>query len=376
MPTDLRLSSEPAIRSAGTVLLAPDTTEMAFHNRRTGFPAISRLISVVAKRLLAAVIQLFIVSIMIFVVLRAMPADPTAMLLPPEASLEDLAQLRQALALDKSVPIQYFIWVDNVLHGDFGQSTLLKQPVFVLIGSALPMTLELVFVGLTMGITIGFALALASFYWRGGLFEAGINLFATISQSIPEFLWGILLVLVFGATLQLVPFTGPIDPKFIVPSHTGFLLVDSLINGQFDAFISRLSHLLLAGLAIGMAKAPLVVWVLRSSLLETYSDDYIMSARLRGLSEGRILFGHALRNAVLPTISLIGVQAGFTFGGTLLIEAIYSFPGLGNLMISAVRSHDLMLIQAITLTYCGVVLMMSAAVDLIYLWANPRLRRQ
>jgi peptide/nickel transport system permease protein len=375
MPTGLQLSSEPAIRSTGTVLLA-DTADVASLNRRSGFQAISGLVSVVAKRLFAAVIQLFIVSIVIFVVLRAMPADPTAMLLPPEASVEDLAELRQALGLDKSVLAQYLIWVDNVLHGNFGQSTLLKQPVFVLIANALPMTLELVFVGLTMGITIGFALALSSFYWRGGLFEAGVNLFATISQSIPEFLWGILLVLVFGATLQLVPFTGPIDPKFIIPSHTGFLLIDSLIDGQFDAFVSRLSHLLLAGLAIGLAKAPLVVWVLRSSLLEAYSDDYIMSARLRGLSESRILFGHALRNAVLPTISLIGVQAGFTFGGTLLIEAIYSFPGLGNLMISAVRSHDLMLIQAITLTYCAVVLIMSATVDLIYLWANPRLRLQ
>jgi ABC-type dipeptide/oligopeptide/nickel transport system permease component len=328
------------------------------------------------RRIGVALIQLAVVSLLVFIVLRLLPADPLALLAPAEASHEDVAAMREALGLDRPITTQYGIWLRDALGGDLGRSNQLKQPVLDLILSALPMTLELVFAGLFIGVSLGFGMALASFYWRGGVFERAIEVVASLSQSIPEFLWAILLILAFGLGLQLLPFIGPINPQFVVPSRTGFLLIDTLLSGQLDAFFSRLTHLVLPGLALGLGKAPLIVRILRSSLIEAYTEEYVYSARLRGLSERRILFAHALRNAVLPTISLLGVQAGFIFGGTLLIEAIYSFPGLGNLMISAVRFHDLPLIQGITLTYCMVVLLMNTLVDLIYVWLNPRLRAQ
>lgn len=329
-----------------------------------------------ARRIGVALVQLAVVSLLVFIVLRLLPADPLAMLAPAEASYQDVAAMREALGLDRSIPAQYAIWLRDVLGGDLGRSTQLKQPVLGLILAALPMTLELVFAGLFVGVTLGFAMALASFHWRGGVFERVVEIISSLSQSIPEFLWAILLILAFGLGLHLLPFIGPIDPQFVVPSRTGFLLIDTLLSGQVDAFFSRLSHLTLPALALGLGKAPLIVRILRSSLIEAYTEEYVYSARLRGLNERRILFAHALRNAVLPTVSLLGVQAGFIFGGTLLIEAIYSFPGLGNLMISAVRFHDLPLIQGITLTYCTVVLLMNSLVDLIYVWLNPRLRAQ
>jgi len=363
--------------TAPTLQLGPAPGADALVPGRTGLMVpVRQTLAVLSKRLFAAVIQMTVVSILVFIVLRAMPADPTALLLPPEASTEDMMKMRAALGLDRSIPEQYLLWLGDVLNGDLGRSNLFKEPVSDLIGRALPITLELVIFGLALGILLGVVLALASFYWRGGLTERSVNFISGISQAIPEFLWGILLLLAFGVALQLLPFTGPIHPSYVVPRVTGFIVIDALISGQFEALASRFSHLILPGLAIGMSKAPLVVRVLRSSLLEIYTEEYIASARLRGYSERRILLGHALRNAILPTISLIGVQAGFTFGGTLLLEAIFSHPGLGNLMISAIRAHDLMLIQGITLSYCVVVLLLSAFTDLVYYWANPRLRRQ
>jgi peptide/nickel transport system permease protein len=326
------------------------------------------------RRVAIIAVQLFIVSIVLFVVLRLLPADPLAMLLPPSATNEDAARMRHALGFDQSVVEQFLIWLQHAVRLDLGSSIQARTPVVGLIATALPMTLELVFCGLVLGILLGVGGGLASFYWRGGMIERIAETLNSLGQACPDFLWGILLILVFGLAVPLLPFVGPIDSHMVVPARTGFLLLDSLLAGRPDAFASRVAHLVMPAIALSMTKAPLVMRVLRSSLIETYSDEYIMAARLRGLGEGRILFRHALRNAALPTVSLIGVQAGQIFGGTLLIEVIFGFPGMGSLMIGAIRTFDLPLIQGVALTYCVVVLALNSLVDLTYLWLDPRLR--
>ena len=161
---------------------------------------------------------------------------------------------------------------------------------------------------------------------------------------------------------------------FSVAPVTGFLLFDTLLAGQPDAFASALAHLVLPAAALGIAFSPAIMRVLRSSLLDVYHEDYIRQARLRGIGERRLLVVHALPNAILPTLTLMGVQFGFLFGGTLLVEVIYSYPGLGNLMVDAVRNADLPIIQTVGLTYCIVVLLIGMAVDALVLVLNPRLR--
>jgi ABC-type dipeptide/oligopeptide/nickel transport system permease component len=326
------------------------------------------------RRVATVAIQLLAVSIIVFVVLRAIPADPLAMLLPPNATHEDAERMRQAFGLDRPISEQYLIWLGHALRGDLGTSIQSRLPVTQLILTALPMTIELVICGLVVGISLGISLGLLTFWGRGTILERAGEIAASLAQSIPEFLWGILLILLFGLWLHALPFVGPIDSRMMVPSGTGFLLIDTLAAGRWDAFGSRMMHLALPTLAIAMIKVPLIMRLLRSSLIEVYAEDYVNSARLRGVSELRILFHHALRNAAIPTVTLIGVQAAHTFGGTLLIEAIYSLPGLGNLMIGAIRTHDLPLMQGITLTYCAVVLLLNSLVDLTYLWLNPMLR--
>ncbi|MCW5770717.1 MAG: ABC transporter permease [Rhodospirillaceae bacterium] len=330
----------------------------------------------ISRRLVAALALLLIVSVVVFAVLRAIPADPLAMMLPPNATHEDAEAMRRSLGYDRSIGEQYVIWLGNALTADLGTSIQSRLPVIGLILKALPMTLELVFCGLFLGLVLGIGMGLASFHWRGGVFERFAEIVNNLSQAVPEFLWAILLILGLGIGLALLPFIGPIASQYTVPHVTGFLLIDTLLAGRFDAFMSRVGHLVLPAIALSMTKAPLVMRVLRSSLLEAYTNEYVAAARLRGLGEKRILFVHAFRNAALPTVSLIGVQASHMFGGTLLIEAIYGLPGIGNLMIGAVRTHDLPLIQGLALTYCAAVLMLNSLVDLAYRWLNPRLRAQ
>jgi peptide/nickel transport system permease protein len=221
---------------------------------------------------------------------------------------------------------------------------------------------------------LGLGGGLLLFHLRGGASEALGDLGTTVLLSVPEFLWALLFILLFGVLLPVLPFIGQLGPQFSVVRVTGFLLIDTLLAGQGSAFASALAHLTLPAAALGIAFSPAIMRVLRSGLLDIYHEDYIRQARLRGIGEGRILIVHALPNAILPTLTLMGVQFGFLFGGTLLVEVLYSYPGLGNLMVDAVRNADLPLIQTVGLTYCVVVLLIGMTVDALVLVLNPRLR--
>jgi peptide/nickel transport system permease protein len=204
--------------------------------------------------------------------------------------------------------------------------------------------------------------------------EQIVDLGSIVLLSIPEFLWALFLILVFGVLLEALPFTGRLSPEFQRPVVTGFLLIDTLLVGRPDIFWDAIKHMLLPSFALGIAFSPTIMRVLRSSLLDVYQEDYIRQARLRGQSEGRVLLRHGLKNAILPTLSLMGVQFGFLFGGTLLVEVIYSYPGLGSLMVDAERNADLPIIQAVGLAYCVVVLIINTVVDACYVLLNPKLR--
>jgi peptide/nickel transport system permease protein len=328
-----------------------------------------------ARRALLALPILLAVSALVFAVLRLLPADPIAMSLPPGATEADMAQLRRDFGLDRSLPEQYLVWLARLLTGEFGTSIHFRRGVGELVAQALPATLELIALGLLFGVATGVGGGLLLFGLRGTAGEHLLDVGSSALLAIPEFLWAILLILLFGVLLQAMPFMGRLDPALTLPATvTGFLLVDSLLAGDAAAFGSALRHLLLPAVALAIGLAPLVMRVLRASLQEAIHEDYIAMARLRGLPETRVLLAHALPNASLPTISLIGVQAGFMFGGTVLVEVIFAYPGLGNLMVDAVRNQDLPVIQVVALVYCVLVLCLNALVDVLYLLVNPRLR--
>src|SRR5882762_3571038 len=332
------------------------------------------ILPLVGRRVLVSAAILLIVSALLFCILPILPVDPAAMSLPPNATLAEIEAKRREMGLDQPLFRQYLIWLAQVLHGDFGSSIHFRRGVAGLIASTLPATIELALLAMAIAGTLGIAGGLFLFHVRGSAREPIADAGSIVLLSLPEFLWGLFFILLFGVALELLPFTGRLTAGFQRPVVTGFLLLDTLLIGRPDMFLNALKHMILPSLALGIAFAPTIMRVLRSSLLDVYQEDYIHQARLRGLSEGRILIHHALKNAILPTLSLMGVQFGFLFGGTLLIEVIYSYPGLGNLMVDAVRNADLPIIQAVGLTYCVVVLIINTAVDSAYVILNPKLR--
>jgi peptide/nickel transport system permease protein len=335
---------------------------------------ITTVLKLVGRRMLAAIPILLAVSALLFCVLRLLPVDPAAMSLPPTATIAEVEAKRREMGLDLPLPRQYLIWLEDVLRGDFGRSIHFHREAGSLVTATLPATIELAVSAMVLATILGIGGGLLMFHVRNTVFEAIADMGSILLLSIPEFLWGLILLFLFGVTLQLLPFTGRVSPGLSQPHITGFLLLDAVIAGRLDTFLSAWQHLILPAVALALAFSPAIMRVLRSSLFDAYHEDYIQQARLRGLSERRILLGHALKNAVLPTLTLAGVQFGFLFSGTLLVEVIYSYPGLGNLMVDAVRNADLPLIQAVGLTYCIVVLVINTVVDSLYVVLNPKLR--
>jgi peptide/nickel transport system permease protein len=288
----------------------------------------------------------------VFVVLRLLPVDPLATLLPPSATAADAAALRAQLGFDKPIPMQFLIWVWEAMRGNLGKSINFHQPVSTLILAALPATIELAAAGLSMALLISIPGGVIAYVLYRRRREAVADMAVTLLQSVPSFLWALLLIIVFGVLWPILPFSGRVGQEVTLPRITGLALVDLLFTGRFSDWLSALSHLFLPALSLALSFAPMVIRVLRSGLIDAANEPYVEVARLRGLSESRILWLHMLKNAVLPTITMIGVQFGFLFSGALLVEMIFGFPGVGNLMVQAVKANDMPLIQGIALLFC------------------------
>lgn len=335
---------------------------------------LASIIALLARRIAVCVPILLVVSALLFGVLRLLPVDPAAMSMPPTATLQEIEAKRKEMGLDRPLPEQYAIWLRGALRGDFGTSNQLRRQAGALVAQTLPATVELAVCAMVVAAGLGLAGGLLLFRVRGGWLEGLGDVGATLMMSLPDFLWALLLILAFGVLLPVLPFMGRLGAGHEFRGGSGFLLADTLLAGRLDLFADALRHLLLPAVALGIAFAPPIMRVLRSSLLDVYHEDYIHHARLRGVGEARLLLGHALKNAILPTLTLMGVQFGFLFGGTLLIEIIFSYPGLGNLMVDAVRNADLPVIQTVGLAYCVAVLAINTVVDSLYVLLNPRLR--
>jgi len=265
--------------------------------------------AIVVRRLLLAVPTLLLLSLVVFFVLRILPVDPLGMLLPASATPADAAALRQQLGFDKPIPQQFLIWLWAAINGNLGISLNFRQPVSQLMMAALPATIELSFFGLLLALLISIPGGVLAFVLYQRKREAAVDLAVALMQSIPSFLWSLLLIAAFGVLWPVLPFSGRVGPEVTLPGLTGFALFDLLLTGQFKGLLSVASHLVLPALALALGFAPLVIRVLRSSLIEAANEPYVEVARLRGLSESLILWRHILKNAALPTITMIGVSS-------------------------------------------------------------------
>ncbi|MEZ5668176.1 MAG: ABC transporter permease [Alphaproteobacteria bacterium] len=328
------------------------------------------------NRLLLAVPTLLGVAVIAFVVLRVVPGDPIAMMTPPGASEADVARLRALYGLDRDIASQFFIWVGEVARGDFGTSISLRGDVLGLVLGALPATLELCIVAILLAILSGGGLAIAGAYFRGPV-EAAIDGIIAVVQAIPDFLWGLLLILVVGVLMVdnfNLPISLRVDPKLELQPATGFLLFEYLVRGRFDVVGDILSHLVLPSIALALPLVAVIARVLKGAVVEALAQDYVVLARVKGHTRWGIVVGQALRNALIPTVTLTGVQFTFLVGGTVLVEKIFTYPGVGGLAIDAVINRDLPLIQGVVLTFAVLFILVNLLVDLSYALLNPRLR--
>jgi peptide/nickel transport system permease protein len=329
---------------------------------------------VLVRRLLLVVPTLFGVALVVFVLMRVVPGDPVSMMIGPGATAQDVAALRALYGLDHGIATQFAYYLGDLARGEFGVSISRKQPVTELIAARLPLTLELSAVATLLALALGVVAALVATQWRQRAIERGIDAATGVVTAIPDFLWGLLGILVFGVLLPVLPVFGLMDSELRFESRSGFVLLESLLRGRFDVVGSVLWHLLLPALALALPLAAMIARVLKASLAEVLTQDYVLVARVKGFGPWRVLLREALRNALSPALTLAGVQFTFLIGGTVLIEKLFGLPGLGSMAIDAVTSRDLPLIQGIVLTFALIFIAVNLAVDMLNSVLNPRLR--
>lgn len=333
-----------------------------------------QILQALLSRLLTMLVTLLGAAVVVFVVIRIVPGNPIAMMLPPNATQADIERLTALYGLDKSIAEQFFIWLGGVVQGDFGTSISLRQPVDQLVLGRIPATLELAIMALVMAVMFGFALALLGTRFRGRRTEAAIDLVNGVSLSVPDFLWGLLLILLFGVLWPVFHISGRISPSLDIDFTTNFYLFESLLRLRLDVTADLLAHMFMPAVALALPLAAIFAQLLKQSLKETMHLDYVTLARTKGYGERQVITNEALPNAILPTLTLVGVQFTFLIGGTVIIERLFSYEGLGNMAIDAVINRDLPLIQGIVILFALIFTTINLIVDLAYVLLNPRLR--
>jgi dipeptide transport system permease protein len=326
---------------------------------------------------LALTIPTFIALMFItFVMLRLVPGDPIEVRMGERGiSPERLAQLRHEMGLDQPLWRQFLDYVNALLHGDFGTSIVSKSPVLHEFLTLFPATLELTLTAMVFAVVLGVPAGVIAASRRGGVYDQTLMGLALTGYSMPIFWWGLILVLVMSNTLHLTPVSGRVDLiKFYYPSVTGFMLIDSVISGQKGAFMDAVRHLILPMIVLGTVPLAVIARMTRSSMLEVLEEDYVRTARAKGLSWTRVVGVHALRNALIPVVTVIGLQVGGLLAGAVLTETIFSWPGVGKWLIESINRRDYPALQGGIMLIATIVILVNLFIDMLYGLINPRIR--
>ncbi|KQT82483.1 ABC transporter permease subunit [Aurantimonas sp. Leaf443] len=315
------------------------------------------------------------VTIVSFFFIRLLPGDPI-IALAGERGLtpERYAELQAAFGFDRPLWQQYLSYFGEVMSGDLGQSITTKQPVLTEFWNLFPATVELSLVAMLIAVVIGIPAGVLAAVKRGSWADQTIMGTALVGYSMPIFWWGLLLIILFSGILQWTPVSGRISLLYFFKPVTGFMLIDSLISGQAGAFRSALSHLILPSIVLGTIPLAVIARQTRSAMLEVLGEDYVRTARAKGLSSARVIGVHALRNALIPVVTTIGLQIGVLLGGAILTESIFSWPGIGKWMVDSVFRRDYPVVQGGLLIIALIIMLVNLAVDLLYGLINPRVR--
>lgn len=306
------------------------------------------------RRALAIIPVMLVVATVSFVLIRLAPGDPASVLAGPDATTEDLAQLRTALGMDQPLPVQLVKWYARLARGDLGQSIFLRRPVVQAVVERLEPTLLLTLWGTILAILIGVPAGIVSARYHNTAVDQSFMALALLGLSIPNFLLGLVMILVFGVWLGWLPVSG------YVPLDEGVWL--------------NVRSLLMPAVSLGLVQSALVARITRSSMLDVLREQYILSGRAKGLSERAVIYKHALKNAIIPTLTVIGITVALLIGGAVVIETVFNIPGVGRLIISAVLRRDYPVVQGVVLLIAVTYTVINLLVDLAYLVIDPRIR--
>ena len=329
------------------------------------------------KKILSVIPTFIGITLVAFFLIRLVPGDPIEVMvgerrLDPEVH----AQMVKRMGLDLPLYEQYGVYLGKLFQGDFGLSLVSREPVSKEFVALFPATMELALAALIFATIIGLALGLIAALKRGSWLDQGVMGLATVGYSMPVFWWGLILIMFFSVELGWTPVSGRIAIEYDIFPHTGLMLIDTLFSDEAGAFRSALRHLLLPTLVLGTIPMAVIARMTRSSMLEVLREDYVRTARAKGLSPTRIVLVHALRNALIPVMTVIGMQTGSLLAGAVLTETIFSWPGIGKWLIDSIARRDYPVVQTAILMSACIFIGVNLLVDLLYTVVNPRIRSE
>jgi dipeptide transport system permease protein len=325
---------------------------------------------------IALVIPTFVgITLLAFFLIRLVPGDPIETM-AGERGIDPARheRLRHEYGFDQPIMVQYARYVARVLNGDLGRSFITHEAVASEFAALFPATVELAICAILVAVIVGLPAGIIAAVRRNSIFDHGMMGVALAGYSMPIFWWGLLLIQLFSIKLNLTPVSGRIAVEYFIEPVTGFLLVDTLLSGEKGAFASALSHIALPAVVLGTVPLAVIARMTRSAMLEVLGEDYIRTARAKGLPAFRVICVHALRNALIPVITVIGLQVGVLFTGAILTETLFSWPGVGKWLFEAISRRDYPVLQGGTLLIGAAVMAVNLLVDLTYGLINPRIR--
>ena len=327
----------------------------------------------ILKRILLAIPVLIGVSIIVFLIMRVFSADPAPVVLGQHATAEAMEAWREANGLNDPLIVQYFDFLTGALTGNLGESYYTHTPVTQELLSRFPATVELALVAIVIAAVAGVALGVVSATHKNSWIDGFSTILALVGVSMPIFWLGVLLIILFAGVLHVLPSSGRIDPLLQPVGGTDLYLIDTLLMGDFEAFGDALSHIILPALALSMYSMAVITRMTRSSMLETLNEDYVRTARAKGLKKRRVDIHHALRNAMLPVTTVIGLQLGSLLGGAMLTETVFAWPGIGKYVVDCILKSDFPVVQGAVLLIGVIFIVINLVVDVIYAYLDPRI---
>lgn len=332
-------------------------------------------LNIIRRRFLFLLLVLFGVTLITFTISNLIPGDPARMIAGDRATPEIIAKIRDDLGLDQPLPVQYARYLGGVVQGDLGTSIRTRRPVLEDLRIFFPATLELALAALVLATVMGVPLGVASAVWKDRPIDHLVRVLAVTGISTPAFWLGLLIILLFYGQLGLFPIGGRIDPALDLPARvTGFLLIDSLIAGNFAAFKSAAEHIVLPAFTLGFVHLGVVARQVRAAMLEELQQDYIRTARANGVGEVAIVCREALPNAMIPSITVLGLALGDLLYGAVLTETVFAWPGMGAYVVNSIQALDFPAVMGFTVVVSLVYVLINLGVDLIYMLVDPRIR--